>query len=56
MGDEVQAKRAAELGISKQEALLRVHTTHTTHHPHTSTTFADTCGGPGRAAEVLNAR
>ena len=33
MGDEVQAKRAAELGISKQEALLRVHTTHTTHVP-----------------------
>ena len=27
VGDEVQAKRAAELGISKQEALLRVHTT-----------------------------
>ena len=37
VGDEVQAKRAAELGISKQEALLRVHTTHTTHHPHIST-------------------
>ncbi len=37
VGDEVQAKRAAELGISKQEALLRVHITHTTHHPHTST-------------------
>jgi len=35
VGDEVQAKRAAELGISKQEALLRVHTTHTTHVPPT---------------------
>ena len=32
VGDEVQAKRAAELGISKQEALLRVHATR---QPHT---------------------
>ena len=54
VGDEVQAKRAAELGISKQEALLRVHTTHTTHHPLRLAT--DTCGGPGRAAAAWNAR